>query len=139
MNIVQSEYLKQCIEFPNHDDLGYLWKEVTKHKIICIDVANGYTEKFVNYVRTIRGLFPDHILIAGNVVTREMTEALIQKLLKLAKTMTVEEKSEEDGDEHFDLYVRCDGQLDDAYEIGIETGGIKLARDVLTQLGIDWK
>jgi GMP reductase len=31
----------------------------------------------VNYVRTIRGLFPDHILIAGNVVTREMTEALI--------------------------------------------------------------
>jgi GMP reductase len=46
-------------------------------KFICIDVANGYTEKFVNYVRTIRGLFPDHILIAGNVVTREMTEALI--------------------------------------------------------------
>ena len=46
-------------------------------KFICIDVANGYTEKFVNYVRTVRGLFPDHILIAGNVVTREMTEALI--------------------------------------------------------------
>ena len=46
-------------------------------KFICIDVANGYTEKFVNYVRTIRGLFPNHILIAGNVVTREMTEALI--------------------------------------------------------------
>jgi len=68
-----------------------------------------------------------------------MTEALIQKLLKLAKTMTVEEKSEEDGDEYFDLYVPCDGQLDDAYEIGIETGEIKLARDVLTQLGIDWK
>jgi len=53
---------------------------LNKHKsikFICIDVANGNTEKFVNYVRTIRGLFPDHILIAGNVVTREMTEALI--------------------------------------------------------------
>jgi len=53
---------------------------LNKHKsikFICIDVANGYTEKFVNYVRTIRGLFPNHILIAGNVVTREMTEALI--------------------------------------------------------------
>ena len=53
---------------------------LNKHKsikFICIDVANGYTEKFVNYVRTVRGLFPDHILIAGNVVTREMTEALI--------------------------------------------------------------
>ena len=44
---------------------------------ICIDVANGYTEKFVKYVQTIRGLFPDKVLIAGNVVTREMTEALI--------------------------------------------------------------
>jgi GMP reductase len=49
-----------------------------KHvKFICIDVANGYTEKFVRYVETIRGLFPTHVIIAGNVVTREMTEALI--------------------------------------------------------------
>jgi GMP reductase len=46
-------------------------------RFICLDVANGYTEKFVNYVRTIRGLFPNHVIIAGNVVTREMTEALI--------------------------------------------------------------
>ena len=44
---------------------------------ICIDVANGYTQKFVKYVETIRGLFPDKVIIAGNVVTREMTEALI--------------------------------------------------------------
>jgi len=49
-----------------------------KHiRFICLDVANGYTEKFVNYVKTIRGLFPNHVIIAGNVVTREMTEALI--------------------------------------------------------------
>ena len=49
-----------------------------KHvRFICLDVANGYTEKFVNYVSTIRGLFPNHVIIAGNVVTREMTEALI--------------------------------------------------------------
>ena len=46
MNIVQSEYLKQCIEFPNHDDLGYLWKEITKHKIICIDVENYVYYRF---------------------------------------------------------------------------------------------
>jgi len=44
---------------------------------ICLDVANGYTERFVEYVKTIRGLFPNHVLIAGNVVTREMTEALL--------------------------------------------------------------
>jgi GMP reductase len=46
-------------------------------RFICLDVANGYTEKFVRYVQTIREAFPSHILIAGNVVTREMTEALI--------------------------------------------------------------
>lgn len=46
-------------------------------KFICIDVANGYTQKFVQYVSTIRKIFPGRIIIAGNVVTREMTEALI--------------------------------------------------------------
>jgi GMP reductase len=46
-------------------------------KFICIDVANGYTEKFVKYVSTIRNLFPNQAIIAGNVVSREMTEALL--------------------------------------------------------------
>lgn len=44
---------------------------------ICIDVANGYTEKFVDYVSNVRRIFKNKIIIAGNVVTREMTEALI--------------------------------------------------------------
>jgi len=46
-------------------------------QFICIDVANGYTEKFVRYVEFVRKTFPRHVIIAGNVVTREMTEALI--------------------------------------------------------------
>lgn len=44
---------------------------------ICIDVANGYTEKFVDYVANVRRIFKNKVIIAGNVVTREMTEALI--------------------------------------------------------------
>ena len=36
---------------------------------ICLDVANGYSEHFVNYVRKVRGRFPQHTIIAGNVVT----------------------------------------------------------------------
>ena len=51
--------------------------EITKCKWICVDVANGYTEQFVAQVRKIRKLYPKHILIAGNVVTGEMTEELI--------------------------------------------------------------
>ena len=46
-------------------------------QIICIDVANGYREVFLDFVKRVRSEFPDKILIAGNVATREMTEALI--------------------------------------------------------------
>ena len=46
-------------------------------KFICIDVANGYREVFLEFVKTTRELFPEKIIIAGNVATREMTEALI--------------------------------------------------------------
>jgi len=46
-------------------------------RMICIDVANGYREAFLDFVRRVRGEFPDKIVVAGNVATREMTEALI--------------------------------------------------------------
>jgi GMP reductase len=45
---------------------------------ICLDVANGYTESFVESVRKLRKLIGSaRVLIAGNVVTADMTEALI--------------------------------------------------------------
>lgn len=44
---------------------------------LCIDVANGYSEYFVQTVSKIRHLYPDIIIMAGNVVTPEMTEELI--------------------------------------------------------------
>jgi GMP reductase len=46
-------------------------------KFLCIDVANGYREDFINAVKKYRDTFKDKIIIAGNVATREMTEALI--------------------------------------------------------------
>lgn len=46
-------------------------------KYLCIDVANGYTETFVSHVRNIRDRYPELVIIAGNVVTGEMTEELI--------------------------------------------------------------
>lgn len=44
---------------------------------ICLDVANGYTEQFVAAVRNLRETYPDLVIMAGNVVTADMTEALI--------------------------------------------------------------
>ncbi len=46
-------------------------------KFICIDVANGYAETFVDFVRRCRDSFPDKTITAGNVVTGEMVEELI--------------------------------------------------------------
>ncbi len=44
---------------------------------VCIDVANGYTEGFVKFVEKFRRDYPKVIIMAGNVVTGEMTEELI--------------------------------------------------------------
>ncbi|MEQ2288947.1 hypothetical protein AMECASPLE_028213, partial [Ameca splendens] len=46
-------------------------------KYICLDVANGYSEYFVEFVKTVREKFPKHTIMAGNVVTGEMVEELI--------------------------------------------------------------
>ncbi|CAG5100070.1 Similar to Gmpr: GMP reductase 1 (Mus musculus) [Cotesia congregata] len=46
-------------------------------EFICLDVANGYSQHFVEYVRKVRAEFPSHTIIAGNVVTGEMVEELI--------------------------------------------------------------
>ncbi len=46
-------------------------------EFICIDVANGYSEHFVDFVRKVRSKYTDKIIIAGNVVTGEMVEELI--------------------------------------------------------------
>ena len=52
-------------------------EEFPEINYICIDVANGYTENFVSFVQTVRTAFPTKVIIAGNVVTADMTEALI--------------------------------------------------------------
>jgi GMP reductase len=46
-------------------------------KMVCIDVANGYSEAFVQCIRDIRKRHQTITIIAGNVVTKEMTEELI--------------------------------------------------------------
>ena len=46
-------------------------------KYVCIDVANGYTERFVNFIQEFRLLYKDIVIIAGNVVTADQTQELI--------------------------------------------------------------
>jgi GMP reductase len=44
---------------------------------VCIDVANGYSEHFGEYVSKVRQTYPHITIIAGNVVTADMTQELI--------------------------------------------------------------
>lgn len=44
---------------------------------VCVDVANGYHENFVTFVTRLRSRHPELVIMAGNVVTGEVTEELI--------------------------------------------------------------
>jgi GMP reductase len=46
-------------------------------KWVCVDVANGYMQQLVNFCKKVRENYPDKIIVAGNVVSREMSEELI--------------------------------------------------------------
>ena len=54
-----------------------LGERVKLFNFICIDVANGYTEQFSDFIKQVRAEFEKKIIIAGNVCTPEMTEQLI--------------------------------------------------------------
>jgi len=55
-------------------DLG---GQIKNFNFLCIDVANGYTEQFCDFIKLARSEFANKIIIAGNVCTPEMTEQLI--------------------------------------------------------------
>ena len=62
----------------DYNKLFQVSKEVGHRlKYVCMDIANGYSDHFAQHVRKVRKEFPDLVIIAGNVVTREMTEELI--------------------------------------------------------------
>ncbi|XP_041376383.1 GMP reductase 1-like [Gigantopelta aegis] len=57
--------------------LAEIVEAVPDIKYLCLDVANGYSETFVQFVRDVRAKFKTHTIMAGNVVTGEMVEELI--------------------------------------------------------------
>lgn len=61
----------------DEEKVGTILKNHPKIQFLCIDVANGYSEHFVEFVRKTRQQYPDKTIIAGNVVTGEMVEELI--------------------------------------------------------------
>jgi GMP reductase len=65
--------------------LGVILAEHPELAYICIDVANGYAEAFVEFVAKVRQSHPDKTIVAGNVVTGEMVEELLLSGADLVK------------------------------------------------------
>jgi GMP reductase len=66
------------IKDSDRNKFDIVYKEVGERlKYVCIDVANGYSERFVNYVKQFRSDYPHVVIIAGNVVTADQTQELI--------------------------------------------------------------
>ena len=57
----------------------------TELKYICVDVANGYSEHFGDFIARVRDKYPSHTIIAGNVVTADMTQELILRGADIVK------------------------------------------------------
>jgi GMP reductase len=96
---ITTEYFDTTLQDIGHDhfavstgtserDFQRLSSIVNQHegiKFICIDVANGYSETFGDYVEEVREAWPDKIIIAGNVVTADMTQELILRGADIVK------------------------------------------------------
>ncbi len=74
--VIVSCFISSGISDDDFKNLQIIMKKVTS-EFICLDVANGYTQHFVDFVRRVRAAFPEKIIMAGNVVTGEMVEELI--------------------------------------------------------------
>ncbi|MBO6470194.1 MAG: GMP reductase [Pelagibacteraceae bacterium] len=57
--------------------LNQILSEHSYFQFICIDVANGYSENFSHFISSVREKHPSKTIIAGNVVTADMTQELI--------------------------------------------------------------
>jgi GMP reductase len=54
-------------------------------RMVCVDVANGYTDAFDTFIKQLRKNYPHLIIMAGNVVTANMTEQLIMSGADIVK------------------------------------------------------
>lgn len=70
-------YRPANITFHLQPPASQIIKAVPAIRFICLDVANGYSQAFVDAVRRVREAFPKRTILAGNVVTGEMVEELI--------------------------------------------------------------
>ena len=76
-NIFKNIVLSMGTREDDFNRVSEILKECSYFQFICIDVANGYSEHFSKFVKSVRDKYPTKTIIAGNVVTADMTQELI--------------------------------------------------------------
>ena len=77
---LRTNYVAMSIGITDKDEMKFrsVYEQADGNlKYVCIDVANGYSNRFRDFVARFRQQYPHIVIIAGNVVTGEMTEELI--------------------------------------------------------------
>lgn len=74
--VAQNVFYSIGITSEDLDKLAFVRRQVPVTKI-CMDVANGYSEQFLQIVKRVRDENKDAVIMAGAIVTGEMAEALI--------------------------------------------------------------
>lgn len=110
-------------------------------KFLCVDVANGYSERFSEVIRELREEYPDMTIMAGNVVTGEMTQELILAGADIVKvgigpgSVCTTRKMTGVGYPQLSAIIEC---ADAAHGLGghvCADGGIKVEGDVAKAFG----
>jgi len=108
---------------------------------ICLDVANGYSQHFVDYVRKVRAAYPKSVILAGNVVTGEMTEELILSGADIVKvgigpgSVCTTRKQTGVGYPQLSAVIECSDAAHGLKGLIISDGGITCPGDVAKAIG----
>ena len=90
---VKMKYLSVCTgtgviwdkDAPDYAVMKEVLKRYPDITFICVDVANGYHENYGDFIERLRYEYQDKTIIAGNVITAEMTEELILRGADIVK------------------------------------------------------
>ena len=108
---------------------------------VCVDVANGYTRQFEEFLAEMSETYPQYILMAGNVVTPDQTDRLIECGVDIVKvgigpgSVCTTRRLTGVGFPQFSAVVECSEAARDAGGMVVADGGITCPGDAAKAFG----
>ena len=115
--------------------------QTVKLKKVCIDVANGYSKSFIDFIKRFKDENEDIQILAGNVVTPEITERLIHAGVDIVKigigpgSVCTTRKMTGIGYPQLSAIIECGQAADESNGKICADGGCKTPGDVAKAFG----